>query len=124
MAVTPLVYNRDRPIAQVGQEVNERISRFLALGQGDLDFRARFGLGVSLGALVGHHVDRPDAPQPQGLIGDGEIPVRGIEVVIDILARAEPLCTPIGQALFQRGKIHSRELYLDFDHCSVCLWPP
>ena len=72
-----LAHDGDGPIAKVRQQPAEFLGNVLAWRQRHFDFRACFGVGIGFGPFVGDEVGFADSPHADGLIGFGEIAVRG-----------------------------------------------
>src|SRR5207237_8086114 len=58
----------------------------------------------------------PDPPQPQRLVGPGEVAVRGVEVVVGLVVGAERAGAPVGQLGPHPGPVVGPELQFDFEH--------
>ena len=69
------------------EQAREVVGRRVAGSDGHFDFGARFGLLIALRSLVGDEIAFADAPQPQRLIGGGEVAIGCVEVVIRVGAR-------------------------------------
>src|SRR5262249_54745317 len=64
----------------------------------------------------GDKVAVPDLPQPQRLVGPGEIPVRGVEILVNVLARLFDVRAPGAEQPLDFLPIPHRVLDFDFQH--------
>ena len=104
------------PLTKTRTEIEVPLGDGVTVREGHLDLRARLPLRPALGALVGDEVGPADAAQAEGLVGAGEVAVRGVEVVIGLGDAGVGGRPPLGQAPLRRGEVGPGELHLDFEH--------
>ena len=110
-----LAHHRDGAVAEVRQQAGEVGGGRVAGGDGYLDFCARLCLGVALRPLVGDEIAVADAAQAQRLVGDGEIAVRGVEVVVSVGARRVLAGAPVAQPPLDGGEVGAGVFHFDFE---------
>jgi hypothetical protein len=106
----------DGPVAEAPQESDRVPSGSVAGSQGDLGLETGLRRRVDPGALVGQEVRRPDAPQSQGLVRSGEVPVRGVEIEVFLLPELPGARSQGGQTGTYRCEIGAGELHFYFEH--------